>query len=1300
MSTPRGVRLLLFLLCLGLVAAGEPQAAIFGRIPLHLKAAGSFDPRGGEPRIAATLSLEAAIREQAQPVRASAVRGHWIVQFDGPVEAHWKTPIEALGVRFFDYLPEYAFVVRTVRGKVAQILRQPHVRAVVPFHPAYALSPDLVRKAPRRRVEIQIGTFAAEDVPGVVAAVRRRGGRVRTFSRTTPGLVTASVLPSVIPALARVFGVSWIEPRAVLKLHNNIATTICNVDDVRMHVGLYGSNQIVAVADTGLDTGDNASVGLGTTAGTLHPDFKGRLLAAQVYNDRGTWNDPDGHGTHTSGSVLASGEQSGATPSAFTYPNTSFAGAAPDAQLVFQSIMDADGGLLSTLGDVYDLFQGAYDAGARIHSDSWGSSVAGVYTFDSQSVDRFMWDHPDALIVFSAGNDGIDDPDGTGTQTGDGVVNLDSMGAPGTAKSCLTVGASENNRGATFGATWNQFFGADFPTAPISTDYVANNASGMAAFSSRGPCDDTRIKPDIVAPGTFMASTRTRVYPLDDNVEAGTGSWIRSSTSPLVANFTRTSGSAASGSFKWHINQANTSGTSGDQSFLEHQFTGITANVVDVRYRINCNLNGSSFLQVVGSTNGGGSYFPLDTVDYSTGGSYQEHVIAGVPASDDFHLEFWFTHANGTNTSVFADIDDIRIYPNSWGRLSSYGVAASGDTSDESYIFLGGTSMSTPFAAGGCALVRQFYQEVRNHASPSAALIKATIMASATSMAPGQYGTGTTQEIPTVAAPARGNNVEGWGRLDLQKAVAPQTGSFPNMKLLYVDAKRGLNTSESDTYSIAVTSGTPLTVLLAYTDAPASTASSVQLVNDLDLDVIGPAGAFSGNGVANDNRNPVESIDLSSTVAGGIYTITINSRNAPRGPQPYALVIYGDAVFTDVMEVTPGSAQCQLGQSLQFTALFNGVPTPAAAWSLVSGVGTIDSQGLYKAPASGSSATIRATFGSYSAEATIALVSAGTTQANIEIFHTRLADLTSIRVGCGNPASPDFITSPAAAPPGSGTLSGTISITGADAFLPPSAEHPWFLEVKDTVSGQTGAIRGFYITYNGQRYNATNLVVNTVDSGTSHGWIDLDPPKTAITAPAASSTLSGSQAFTATASDNDQVRRVEFYVDDRLIGSDTTAPYATTWDTTRDTNATHRLNVRAYDASGNTTDDSLVVRTDNTGTRPNVESSVSGWNFNTTSRVLTATLSLKNTGNATAFRVTAQRVTLWGTGATIEGENPVYMQPASGAAFPRSPGSLAPNASFSYPLSAVIPPEIAALPRWTTTGFYYDASSGGTPYRF
>src|SRR5947207_293954 len=48
------------------------------------------------------------------------------------------------------------------------------------------------------------------------------------------------------------------------------------------------------------------------------------------------------------------------------------------------------------------------------------------------------------------------------------------------------------------------------PANPIRSDKLANNPNQIVAFSSRGPTLDGRIKPDVVAPGTYVLSTRSR----------------------------------------------------------------------------------------------------------------------------------------------------------------------------------------------------------------------------------------------------------------------------------------------------------------------------------------------------------------------------------------------------------------------------------------------------------------------------------------------------------------------------------------------------------------------------------------------------------------------------------------------------------------------------------------------------------------------------------------------------------------------------------------------------------------------
>lgn len=112
------------------------------------------------------------------------------------------------------------------------------------------------------------------------------------------------------------------------------------------------------------------------------------------------------------------------------------------------------------------------------------------------------------------------------------------------------------------------------------------------------------------------------------------------------------------------------------------------------------------------------------------------------------------------------------------------------------------------------------------------------------------------------------------------------------------------------------------------------------------------------------------------------------------------------------------------------------------------------------------------------------------------------------------------------------------------------------------------------------------------------GGVDAQSPTGSITSPAAGTTLSGTVTVTASAQDNVGVARVEFYSDyNTFIGSDTTAPYSMSWNTTTVPNGAHTLHLRIYDAGGNYT---------------NVEIGVSVSNATTTN----ATLSVTATGRS------------------------------------------------------------------------------------
>jgi serine protease AprX len=116
-----------------------------------------------------------------------------------------------------------------------------------------------------------------------------------------------------------------------------------------------------------------------------------------------------------------------------------------------------------------------------------------------------MFAHPDFLLVFAAGNSGED-------AKGTGRIDPGSVSSPGTAKNALTVGASKNlvATGGIQKKLSELHDGAKkWGAEPIASEKLSDNPNGLAMFSSRGPTQDGRIKPEVVAPGTNILSTRS-----------------------------------------------------------------------------------------------------------------------------------------------------------------------------------------------------------------------------------------------------------------------------------------------------------------------------------------------------------------------------------------------------------------------------------------------------------------------------------------------------------------------------------------------------------------------------------------------------------------------------------------------------------------------------------------------------------------------------------------------------------------------------------------------------------------------
>ena len=277
-----------------------------------------------------------------------------------------------------------------------------------------------------------------------------------------PGVVWGLTDFANISRIVAYPSVSYISPLPTLVLHNDQARVNIGVNTVENAFisGLNGSGQIVAVGDSGLD-GD-------------HGDFTGRLagVTSVTPGDSSTADPSDGHGTHVACTVLGSGYRS----------NGGYRGIAPEADLYFQAMEDDDSGALYSYG-INSMLNSAYNAGARIHTNSWGSqSGFGGYSTQSEDADDRTstwdqyWSYDGMTVLFAAGNE-----------------RDDGISSPGTAKNVVTVGGHKNR----------------YSGAPDEMYY----------WSSRGPTDDGRIKPDVVAPGDYVRSCKAQ------EASSAGGSW-------------------------------------------------------------------------------------------------------------------------------------------------------------------------------------------------------------------------------------------------------------------------------------------------------------------------------------------------------------------------------------------------------------------------------------------------------------------------------------------------------------------------------------------------------------------------------------------------------------------------------------------------------------------------------------------------------------------------------------------------------------------------------------------------------
>lgn len=108
-------------------------------------------------------------------------------------------------------------------------------------------------------------------------------------------------------------------------------------------------------------------------------------------------------------------------------------------------------------------------------------------------------------------------------------------------------------------------------------------------------------------------------------------------------------------------------------------------------------------------------------------------------------------------------------------------------------------------------------------------------------------------------------------------------------------------------------------------------------------------------------------------------------------------------------------------------------------------------------------------------------------------------------------------------------------------------------------------------------YGRVNAAAAVQAALTAVETVDSTAPSASVTAPLASSTVSGLVAVNVAAADNVGVSRVDLWVNGKLLASDAASPFAFTWDSTSAANGSNSLQVKAYDAAGNAGSSAVVT---------------------------------------------------------------------------------------------------------------------------
>ncbi len=737
-------------------------------------------------------------------LRAQGDPGSYIVQARGAVTDEFRAQLAGAGAEIISYVPNNAYLVRATAGVAGTLRASPLTQAVLPYEPYYKLDSTLLRIA----VNKELSPYGRLTVVGFPGQAERMENALKAIGAEPAGESQATVFgptgPYRIPAdrLAEAAQIPEVQMLAVhyekrpvndlTRVITRISTNIplsASVPIVRppeshyrtaSNTFLTGDGVIVAVADTGVDD--------------THPDLTGRILPGSY-----TVPDYDGHGTHVIGTFIGDGTmsplQSGEAAMG-SLTNAIFSGMAPRARAFVQNLQLADAVLQRRTAE----------QGALISNNSWGFAGDNDYDIFAAIYDSGVRDsmpgvtgEQEVAYVFAAGNEGGGGADGLNGIPG-------SIISPATGKNVITVGGSDLPRHIT-----NEVYRCVTITNLTSTNVVCNTNTPWAGmtdtnnqvspFSSRGNVGIGieglfgRFKPDVIAPGAMLVSTRSKDFVEPD----GETNTLQFQYNNLTIGMDRTNVYALT----------------------------IPPNAIRFEILTVTNLFSPTNLTLwigAGYT-AAAAVVPIDTNRISLDSTTSPALVPGL---------LYYSIAN-TNHAPNANYDLILLLTVTNNVGNYYTVLKQLNAPLKPYYrYEAGTSMAAPAVSGFLALVQEYLGTNFSLTNPSPALLKAMLINGARSLNP-NYNLQNNTAI----------NHQGWGLVNMSNSIPfGLTPGSTNGPMRFFDQKltNSLATGGTETYEITVPNEAksfPLRVTLVWSDPPGNPVTGIKLVNNMDLSVLG-----------------------------------------------------------------------------------------------------------------------------------------------------------------------------------------------------------------------------------------------------------------------------------------------------------------------------------------------------------------------------------------------------------------------------------------------------------------------------